>query len=510
MTIIGSILIYDRTVLLGNISFVIAGISGLIILLFAAVGLSYWFFANRPANLSNIESIAVMPFQNESGNADNEYLSDGMTESLITSLSQLPKLSVKARNSVFRYKGKEVEPRKAGAELSVQAILLGRVVQRGQDLTLYVELVDANTENILWKADYNRPMTNLVSLQNEIARDVSQKLQARISNPDAQKVTKSYTANSEAYQLYLKGRFHLNKQNEEGYKKSLDYFQQAVGIDPNYALAYTGIADSYFLAADWYLSNKEAMERAKAAATRALEIDDMLGEAHSSMGTIRVFYDWNWSAGERELKRAIEINPNNIDARLTYGFYLGVVSGQSSEAVEQTKQALQIDPLSLLGNGSLGVLLMGGRQYDQAIGQFRKTLELDPNFWWAHQWLGETYARNGQFPEAIAELQKARQSDPNPQILGKLGLTYARSGNKAEAQKLIDELNSLSEQRYVSSIFVAEIFAALGERDKAFEWLEKGFEERSIGILFLKNDPLWDNLRSDSRFQNLVRRIGFP
>jgi tetratricopeptide (TPR) repeat protein len=250
------------------------------------------------------------------------------------------------------------------------------------------------------------------------------------------------------------------------------------------------------------------MEKAKVAATRALEIDDTLAEAHASMGTIRVFYDWNWSEGEKEMKRAIALNPNNTEVYLSYGFYLGTVRGRHSEALEQAKQAVQIDPLSLYANGALGATLMGLKQYNQAIEQFHKTLELDKDFWWAHQWLGETYARKGQFPEAIAALQKARQSDSNPQILGKLGRVYALSGNKAEAQKFIDELKALSKERYVSSISVAEIYAALGERDKAFEWLEKGFEERSIGILFLRNDQLWDDLRSDPRFQDLLRRVG--
>jgi len=483
---------------------------GLAILLLAAIGLGYWFFANRSTNATQIKSIAILPFENESGNADVEYLSDGMTESLIGSLSQLPNLKVKARTSVFRYKGKEIDPKRIGQELSVQAILIGRVLQRGQDLTLYIELIDAATENVLWKDNYSRSMSNLVSLQSDIAKDVSHKLKTKLSRADEQQVTKTYTENTEAYQLYLKGRYHLNKQNEDGYKKSLDYFQQAIALDPNYALAYAGIADAYFLAADFYLSNREAMEKAKAAATRALEIDDTLAEAHSSMGTVRMIYDWNWSETEKELKRAIELNPNYADAHMAYSFYLGVVRGRHSEAIEQAKQALQLDPYSLLANGTLASALMRGRQYDQAIEQFHKTLELDQNFWWAHQWLGETYARKGQFLEAIAELQKARQLDNNPQIWGRLGRAHALSGNRIEAQNLINELKELSKQHYVSSTYVAEIYTGLGERDKAFEWLEKAYEERSGEILFLQSDPLWDNLRTDSRFQDLLRRVDFP
>ncbi len=456
-----------------------------------------------------IESIAVMPFVNESGNQDVEYLSDGMTETLISSLSQLPKLNVKARSSVFRYKGKDINPQTVANELSVQAVLLGRVIQRGDQLTLRLELVDAKTENVIWSEQYNRKQTDLVALQSEIARDVSQKLRQRLTGTEVQKVTKNYTENNEAYQLYLKGRYHWNKLDEDGYKRSLDYFQQAITLDPNYALAHAGIADGYILAADWYLSNREAMAKAKPAATRALEIDDTLAEAHSSMGTIRMFYDWNWSETEKEYGRAIELKPNYADAHLWYSFYLGLVQGQHTKAIEQARKAVQIDPFSINASIYLAQTFFYARQYDQAIEQLRKTLELDENFWWAHTILGEVYERKGQFHEAIAALQKAKQLENNPLILGKLGRTYGRSGKRAEAQKLIDELKELSKQRYVSSNFIAEIYASLGEHDKTFEWLEKSYEEHSIGILFLKNDPLWDNIRSDPRFQDLLRRVGF-
>jgi TolB-like protein/DNA-binding winged helix-turn-helix (wHTH) protein/Tfp pilus assembly protein PilF len=480
------------------------------VLILAAAGLGYWFLAYIPSDSASIESLAVMPFVNESGNADNEYLSDGMTETLISSLSRLPRLSVKARSSVFRYKGKDVSPKTVGKELSVQAVLLGRVIQRGDQLTLSLELVDARTENVIWSDQYNRKQTKLLSLQSEIARDVSQKLRQRLTGADVQKVTKNYTENAEAYQLYLKGRYHWNKLDEDGYKKSLDYYQQATVLDPNYALAYAGIADAYSLAADWYLSNREAMEKSKLAATRALELDDTLAETHAAMGTIRMFLDWNWPETEKEYRRAIELNPNQADPHQWYSFYLGAVQGQHIEAIEEARQAQQLDPFSRYANMYLAQAFIWARQYDRAIEQLHETLEWDQNFWWAHSMLGLAYERKGQFREAIAELQKARQLDNNPFILGQLGRNYARSGKRAEAQKLIAELKELSRQRYVSSNFIAEIYAALGERDKVFEWLEKSFEERSIGMLFLKNDPLWDDLRSDQRFQDLVRRVGLP
>ena len=252
------------------------------------------------------------------------------------------------------------------------------------------------------------------------------------------------------------------------------------------------------------------MPKAKAAATRALEIDDTLTEVHASTGQVRQNNDCSWPESENELKRAIELKPNYSDAHRQYSFYLGVVRGRHSEGIAEAKQALQLDPLSLFANIALADAFLNARQYDGAIAQLRKTLELDQNFWATHEWFGEVYERRSQFPEAIAALQKARQLDNNPLILGKLGRAYARSANRTEAQKLIGELTELSKQGYVSSTFVAEIYAGLGERDKAFEWLEKGYEERSTGMLFLKSDPLWDNLRTEPRFQDLLRRVGLP
>ena len=351
--------------------------------------------------------------------------------------------------------------------------------------------------------------TPVVSLQSEIARDVSQKLRARLSGADEQKLTKSYTANAEAYQLYLKGNYHLYKGNEDGYKKSLDYFQQAIDKDPNYTQAYAGIAAAYTEAADQYLSNREAMAKAKTAATKALELDDTLAESHFSMAGIRMFYDWNWSETEKEFRRAIELNQNYALAHQGYSFYLGMVRGRYSEAIAEAKQAQQIDPLSLYANANLGYAFLIARQYDAAIEQLHKTLELDQNYSWTHALLGDVYERRGQFPEAIAEYQKAGQlADSAVGMQGSLGRVYARSGKRVEAQKLIDELNELSKQHFVPPTDVAAIYAALGERDQAIEWLEKGYEERSGGVLLLKSDPLWDDFRSDPRFQDLLRHVG--
>jgi len=482
----------------------------LAVLLFAVLGLAYWYYNHRSSNTTQIESIAVLPFKNESGNTDLEYLSDGMTDTLINSLAKLPRLTVKARSSVFHYKGKEVEPQQAASELSVQEILSGRVVQRGDDLTLYLSLIDGRNGNQVWGEKYDRKLTDLVTLQSEIARDVSQMLRARLSSADEQNVAKIYTANPEAYQLYLKGRYQLYEGNGDGYKRSLEYFQQAIEKDPNYAQAYAGIAGAYIEAADVYLSNREAMAKARTAATKALELDDALAEGHMAMAGIRMWYDWNWPETEKEFRRAIELNPNYTLAHQGYSFYLGAVRGQYSEAIVEAKLAQQIDPLSLYANGNLGYAFLIARQYDAAIEQLHNTLKLDQNYSWAHGLLGDVYTLRGQFPEATAEYQRAMQLDDAIGLRASLAIVYAQTGKRAEAQKTLDELKSQSGQRFVSEADVAEIYAFMGQRDQAIEWLEKSYEARSGAMILLKRYPMWDALRSDPRFQALIQKIGFP
>jgi len=488
-----------------------AFIAALMILLLTIGGLGYWFLSSPPASATQIQSIAVMPFVNESGNSDNEYLSDGMTESLITSLSQLPKLSVKARNSVFRYKGKEVEPRKVGAELSVQAILLGRVVQRGNDLTFYIELVDANTENTLWKADYNRSMKNLVSLQNEIARDVSQKLRQRLTGAEVQTATKSYTENNEAYQLYLMGRYHLNRLTDEGFRKGRDYFEQAIDKDPNYALAFAGLADAYARLSGYNaISPNEGFPKARTAASKALELDDQLAEAHSTLGVVKWFYDWDWSGAEKEFKRAIEINPNNADAHQTYGYYLSAMQ-RFDEALAEMSRARELDPLSIEKILATGDVLYQQRRLDQATEQYQKALEMDPNSGIAHWAIGNVYLQKGMYDEAIKEYQKSiplsgdSQDEP-----ASLAYAYALSGKKQEALRIIEDLKQRSKRSYISPTVIAFIYAGLGENDQAFEWLEKAYNGRDFILVLLKVEPTFDRLRSDPRFEDLLRRVGLP
>jgi TolB-like protein/tetratricopeptide (TPR) repeat protein len=481
-----------------------AGVLGVLLLVVA--GLIYWSYANRnPA----IESIAVMPFKNESSSSDVEYLSDGMTDMLITSLSQLPKLSVKARSSVFRYKGKEASPQQVGKELNVQAVLTGRLVQRGNDLTLHIELVDVKTETALWSADYNRSMTNLTTLQGEIARDVSQKLRVRLSDPEAQKVTKDYTANAEAYQLYLKGRFHVFKLTPPEVQQGIAYLQQAIQLDPNYALAYVGISDAYrSLALGGELTPTEFLPKARDAAQKALNLDDGLPEAHTALGATVFWYDWNWNEAENQFKRALELNPNSADTHLFYAHLLSN-TGRHTEALVEIKRARELDPFNPFLNALAGQFLLHAGKPDEALARLRDTIEFAPGFWLPHVFAAKVYIDKGMFPEAIAEAQRAKELSPNQTISVAYGsYALAKSGKREEAQAALDSLLNLSKQRFVPPSHIAFVYNGLGETDKALAWLEKGYEQRDPKMAFLKVDPKWNNFRGDARFQDIMRRIG--
>jgi serine/threonine protein kinase/Tfp pilus assembly protein PilF len=476
------------------------------IILLGLIGLGYWYFAGRAAGSKQIESIAVMPFVNQSSNADVEYLSDGMTETLINSLSNLPNLNVKPRSSVFRYKGKEYDPQTFAKELNVQAILNGRVVQRGQDISLFVELIDISLDKVVWSETYNRKQTDLVALQTDIARDVSGKIKNKLSGEDIAKVTKTYTTNPEAYQLYLKGNFYLTKYTEEGYRKGIEYYQKAIAIDPNYALAYHGIAAAYDFANGYYLPSNESEPKAKAAATKALELDETLAETHFLLGKIVFWYEWDWATAERHWKRANELDPTYP---VRYPIYLSAM-GRFDEAAKAQEVVLQRLPLDLnMKIDSAGIFLAAGR-YDQSIEQTRKALELDPSFWWAYQFLGLAYERKKQYEEAVAALEKARQGDINPSSLGYLGYVYAAAGKKVEAQKVLEELKGLLKQRYVSPYNIACVYAGLNDKDQAFEWLERAYQDRSYYMTLLKTETVLDNLRPDPRFKDLLRRMNLP
>jgi serine/threonine-protein kinase len=479
------------------------------VLLLAIIGGGLCLYTARgPA----IDSIAVLPFANVGGNPDVEYLSDGITESLTNSLSQLPGLQVKSRSSAFHYKGKEVDLQKAGKELGVRALVTGRVVQRGNDLLISVELVDTQRNNQIWGEQCNRKLADTLAVQAEIVKEISDKLRLKLTGEQKERLGKAQTTNSEAYQLYLQGRYHWNKRTEEGFKKSIEYFNQAIAKDPGYALAYAGLADSYCLTGDWgFAARRDVFPRAKAAAAKALELDPGLAEPHATLGVIKVLYERDWAAAEQEFRRAIELNPNYATAHSFYASYLRS-RGRHAEAAVEIRKAQEADPLSLFTQTNAGWVSFCARQYDQAVEQFLKALDLDPNFANAHEGLGKIHVQNGRFQAAIEEFQRALALSGNaPGYLSDLGYAYARAGNKLEAQKRIDELKELRKRRFVGAENIALIYVGLGDDDRSFAWLDRAVEEgSSSGSDDLKVDPWYDMLRSDPRFAELLRRIGLP
>jgi len=486
-----------------------------LMILILAVGLALAVVALKvylPVRTSEvaIDSIAVLPFENRGADPDTEYLSEGLAESLIYRLSQLPDLKVSPTSVVFRYKGKQVDAATAGNEMGVSAVLLGRITQRGDSLTISAELVDVRNNRLVWGEQYDRKMSDLLATQREIAREIVEKLRLKVSGED-KALAKHYTESNEAYQLYLKGRFYWNKRTPEALTKSIQYFTKAIEQDPGFALAYAGLADSYVVPAS-LLPPREGMPKAKAAAMRALELDETLAEAHTSLGRVLAAYEWNWTSAEKEFKRAIDLNPHYATAHQWYGGCLEA-TGRSNEAIAERKRAQELDPLSLVINFELGVGFYYAHNYDQAIEQFHKTLELDQNFPAAHVFLPAAYEQKGKYEEAIAQFKKGiplRGGSEWSFTKGGLGHLYAILGKKSEALTLVHELKQLAAQEYVPPTSIALVYAGLGEKDEAFAWLEKAYEERSFQLQWLNVEPRWDSLRSDPRFADLIRRIGLP
>jgi eukaryotic-like serine/threonine-protein kinase len=481
----------------------------LAMLLVAIAGLGYFFYFAKSGRAA-IDSIAVLPFTNASNDPNTEYLSDGLSESLINSLSQLPNLRVMSYSSVSRYKGRGADAYTVGHELGVQAVLMGRVVQRGDSLSIRAELVSARDNSHIWGGQYDRELAAILTVQEEIAKGVAERLQPTLTDEEQRRLTKRHTESTEAYQLYLKGRYYFNRQTAEDFTKGLGYFQQAIHFDPNYALAYAGTADCYYGLSFLSLSSKEAMPMAREAAQKALEIDDTLAEAHTSLALVRWTFDWNWPGAEREFKRAIEINPDYGFAHQQYGMYLALI-GQFDRAMIELKQAQKLDPLSPWISADLGLVFYVARRYDEAIQQFQETLEIDQNFAQAHLNLGFAYEQKGMYEGAIVEMRKAVSlSGDRTKFVGYLGYAYAVAGKRTEAQKMIDEWKAASSQGYASPYHLARIYTGLGEKDQAFNWLEKAAQERYSSMVWLRVDPLWDPLRSDPRFADLLRRVGLP
>lgn len=479
------------------------------ILLLISVG--FWLYF-RPAGRAPIESLAVLPFVNEGGNGEVEYLSDGMTETLISSLSQIPNLNVKPRSSVFRYKGKSANPQTIGKELNVQALLQGTIVQRGPDVALHIELIDAPTERVLWSADYQQPLANLVTLQSELRRELTSQLKIKLTGADAQQLVKRATGNAEAYQLYLRGRYHWLRFPAPGFEKVRDYYQQAIAADPNYALAYAGLAEYYsFGAAIGVLPPAEYWPQAETAANKALALDNRLPDAYNALAGVKQ-HQGDLAGAERDLRQAIELNPNYAEGRNHLSFFLMQV-GRVEESLAEMKKVMELEPLSVRYNWTLALRFFHARDYDRAIKQYEATLELDPNDAYTHELLGDAFEQKGRQQEAIAEWSKGLALRGDNELALLLERTYAASGfaaaERALWQKKLARLNEKADRgAYVPAMDYALAHTRLANQEQALAWLAKAEQERNTLIYEVKLNPIYDRLRSDPRFQGLLRRVG--
>ncbi|MGH9496081.1 MAG: hypothetical protein ACRD3B_13870 [Candidatus Sulfotelmatobacter sp.] len=460
---------------------------------------------------SSVLRIAVLPLENSGGNSETEFLSDGVSESLITRLSQLPSLRVISRTSVFRYKGQVIDPGAVGRELEVDAVLTGRMVTRGNALSISLELINVRDNSIMWGGRYNRSIDDLVAVEDEISQSVAEKLEVKLTGGSHTLLPKRSKQNPEAYQLYLKGRFYWNKRVGDAVRKGLDYFTKAIELDPAYGLAYAGIADSYaMMVFNIMMSPRDGLLKARAAATRALEADEHLVEARSSLAFVKLFYDWDWKGAQQEFHRTFELNPNYSIARQWYAMELGAL-GRHEEAVRETERGLQIDPLSLSINSTSSLLLYFVRQYDEAMEQGLATVEMDPIFFASHFVSALALEQKGQLEKAVTEFRASVDlSGRLPLFLAGYGHACAAAGKREEVVKVLAELRDTSGRKYVSPFAVAAVHAGSGDKDLTLDWLEKAHDERAIWMIFLNVHPYFDFLRKEPRFQNLLRKIGLP
>jgi len=458
-----------------------------------------------------ISSVAVLPFSDGSENADTRYLSDGMTDGLINSISKIPNVRTIGRSSVFRYQGRTVDAHTVGRDLGVDSVLTGRIIERGDTLTIIVELADAKDDHHIWGAQYSRLKTQVIALQDDLTQTITDGLDLGISGDEAKRLTHHGTENDEAYRLYLKGRYFWNKRTEADIKKAIEYYQQATDIDPNYALAYAGTADAYVsLASGGFeaLLPNEAMPKAKAAAAKALELDPTLAEAHASLGYVKFLYDWDWSAADNEFSRALELNPNYPTTHLFRSLLL-ITRARQDEAIAESRRAVALDPLSLSLNTNVGRALLFAHKYDEAVDELRKTVEMDPKYVPSHYLLGFAYHQKQMYREALDEFNKVTElSGGSAFSQAAEAMCYASSGRRPEALRIAGQLTASANTKQGSPYYVAVVYACLGDSAQAVKWLEKCYERRSYEVVYLKVEPAFDKVRQDPQFQSLITRAG--
>ena len=492
-----------------RIIWIAAGAAVLLLALLYVVAQRYGRVPLDHAVTAQIRSLAVLPLENFSRDPDQEYFADGMTEALITDLSKISALQVISRTSVMQYKGSKKPLPTIAKELRVDAVLEGSVEKAGDRVRITAQLIEADNDKHLWAESYDRDMRDVLSLQDEVARRIADEVQVKLTPQEQKQFSARSPTNPEAYQLYLQGRFYWNKGDEQGLKKSIEYYQAALAKEPNYALAYAGLADSYSGFSDWYLPPRRVMPQAKAAALKALQLDDSLAATHAALCWIYTVYEWDWPAAEQECKRAIELSPNSADAHDTYSNLLAC-TGRWEKAEGEIHLAEELDPLSFRYFADAAMIYYDWRRYDQAVLQAQKSLLLQPDYFIAHSYLGMIYAQTGSYSEAIAEAQKGVQLSDSPVARGVLGYAYATAGNKSQAQKIAAALQGNFDEHFVCPFEIGTIYIRLGEKDVSFRWLNRAYEERSICISGMKYDPRLDPIRSDARYEALVRQVNFP
>jgi DNA-binding winged helix-turn-helix (wHTH) protein/TolB-like protein/Tfp pilus assembly protein PilF len=471
--------------------------AGLVV--FAIIGVVFFNGRGREVEPTPIQSIAVLPFIDQAANPDAEYINDKIAENLINSLSKLPQLRVVPRSVVASYKGKQVDPRKVGQELNVRAVVTGSMSRHGDIISIQADLIDLENVAQLWGKRYDHKLSDVLLVQEDISRDIFENLRLKLNVEEKKQL--------EAYRLYLKGRNAWNKRTGDALQQAIEFFNQAIAIDPNYGEAYAGLADCYnMLVVYGRLKPKEGFPKAKEAATRALEIDENSAEAHTSMAFIKFRWDWDRTATERGFQTAIRLKPAYAPAHQWYSSYLVAVE-RFDEAIAEAKRTEELEPLSFVASSHLGWIYYLSGDTDKAIEQCKKILELDPNSFPARRYLGLAYEAKGMYPEAIAEFQTGVKLSGSPLMLALLGHAYAVSGKTAEAKQVLNDLLQVQEQRYVSPYTVAAIYAALGDQEQAFKWLETAVEERDIWLMNLKVDPVFAKLRTNRKFTDLLARI---